>query len=57
VNEMRIHHGGTEARRKITSLDRAQLLTYLKLTGKKLGFILNFNCPVVTRDGLVRLVL
>jgi GxxExxY protein len=42
---------------KITSLDRAQLLTYLKLTGKKLGFILNFNCPVVSRDGLVRLVL
>jgi GxxExxY protein len=38
---------------KITSLDRAQLLTYLKLTCKKLGFILNFNCPVVSRDGLV----
>jgi GxxExxY protein len=42
---------------KITNLDRAQLLTYLKLTGKKLGFVLNFNCPVLSRDGLVRLVL
>ena len=42
---------------KITNLDRAQLLTYLKLTSKKLGFIFNFNCPVLSRDGLVRLVL
>ena len=42
---------------KLTELDRAQLLTYLKLTGKKVGFIFNFNCPVLTRDGLVRQVL
>src|SRR5882724_13111146 len=41
----------------ITNLDRAQLLTYLKLTGNKLGFVLNFNCPVLSHDGLVRLVL
>jgi GxxExxY protein len=42
---------------KITALDKAQLLTYMKLTGKKVGLILNFNCPVLTRDGLVRQVL
>jgi GxxExxY protein len=42
---------------RVTDLDRAQLLTYLKLTNSKLGFIFNFNCPVVSRDGMVRLVL
>lgn len=42
---------------KITPLDKAQLLSYLKLTGKQVGFIFNFNCPVLTRDGMVRQVL
>jgi GxxExxY protein len=42
---------------KLTSLDRAQLLTYLKLTGKRVGLILNFNCAVLARDGLIRQVL
>ncbi len=33
---------------------RAQLLTYLRLTGKRIGLILNFNVPVL-RDGIVRM--
>jgi len=34
----------------------AQILTYLKLTGCKLGLLLNFNVPKL-RDGIKRLVL
>jgi len=31
----------------------AQLVTYLKLTGKPLGLLLNFNVPML-KDGIVR---
>jgi GxxExxY protein len=34
----------------------AQLLTYLRLSGKKVGLLLNFNVPVMT-DGIRRKVL
>ncbi len=34
----------------------AQLLTYLRLSGKKLGFLMNFNVALM-KDGIVRLVL
>jgi GxxExxY protein len=37
-------------------LYEAQLLTYLKLTGKRLGLIINFNVPLI-RDGIRRLIL
>ncbi len=40
---------------KIDPIHKAQLLTYLKLSGLKLGLILNFNVPVM-RDGIVRMV-
>ena len=40
---------------KIEPIHRAQLLTYLKLSGLNLGLILNFNTPVM-RDGIVRIV-
>jgi GxxExxY protein len=33
----------------------AQLLTYLKLSGRKVGLLMNFNEPVL-KDGLKRLV-
>ena len=33
----------------------AQLLTYLKLTGLKLGLLINFNVPVL-KDGIKRVV-
>ena len=34
----------------------AQLLTYLRLTGKRLGFVINFNVPAI-RKGIRRVVL
>jgi GxxExxY protein len=37
-------------------LHEAQLLTYLKLSHKRLGFLLNFNVPVM-KLGIKRLVL
>ena len=40
---------------KIKSIHKAQLLTYLKLAGLNLGFLLNFN-SVVMRHGIVRMV-
>jgi GxxExxY protein len=35
----------------------AQLLTYLKLTHKRVGLIINFNTPTLVRGGIVRKVL
>ncbi len=35
---------------------RAQLLSYLKLTGKPKGLLINFNCENISREGLVPLV-
>jgi GxxExxY protein len=40
---------------KIAPIHKAQLLTYLKLSGLKLGLLLNFNVPVM-RDGIARMV-
>ncbi len=34
----------------------AQLLTQLKLTGKRLGFLINFNAPLI-KDGITRIAL
>jgi GxxExxY protein len=34
----------------------AQLMTYLKLTGKRLGFLINFNTKLI-KDGIKRVVL
>jgi GxxExxY protein len=34
----------------------AQVMTYLKLSGKRLGFLINFNVPVI-REGIRRVVL
>jgi len=39
----------------LAPIHEAQLLTYLKLTGVKVGFLINFNV-VVLKDGLRRLV-
>src|SRR5882724_2312045 len=41
---------------KLLSVHSAQLLTYLKLTGKRVGLILNFQVPVL-KEGIVRKVL
>lgn len=40
----------------VIDLHKAQLLTYLRITGNKVGLILNFN-SVVLKDGIVRQVL
>ncbi len=34
----------------------AQILTYLKLTGLRLGLLINFNVPLI-RDGIRRIIL
>ncbi|MGC2695737.1 MAG: GxxExxY protein [Candidatus Angelobacter sp.] len=41
---------------RITTIHEAQLLTYMKLLHKPVGFIINFNVPVL-RAGIVRKVL
>ena len=41
---------------KLTDLDSAQVLTYLKLSGHKVGLILNFKVPILTQ-GIRRLVM
>ncbi len=40
----------------VTDLHKAQLLTYLRITGLRIGLILNFNTPVM-KNGVVRLVM
>ena len=40
---------------KIEPIHKAQLLTYLKLTGLSLGLLLNFNVSLM-REGIVRIV-
>ena len=40
---------------KIEPIHRAQLLTYLKISGLNLGLLLNFNVTVM-RDGIIRMV-
>jgi GxxExxY protein len=41
----------------VLPVHEAQLLTYLKMTGKRVGLILNFNVPVLARGGIIRKVL
>ena len=40
---------------KIDPIHKAQLLTYLKLSGFKLGLLLNFNVTLM-REGIMRIV-
>jgi len=40
---------------RLAALHQAQLLSYLKLSGKRLGLIINFNV-VLLKDGIKRLV-
>jgi GxxExxY protein len=41
----------------ILPVHEAQLLTYLKLTGKHVGIIINFNVATLVRGGIVRKVM
>jgi GxxExxY protein len=40
---------------KLLPVHKSQLLTYLRLSGCKLGYLLNFNVPLM-RDGIKRVV-
>lgn len=40
---------------KLLPVHAAQILTYLKLTGHRLGLLINFNVPLL-KDGLRRLI-
>jgi GxxExxY protein len=39
----------------IEPIFKAQLITYLKLAGKSLGYLINFNVPLL-KDGFTRIV-
>ena len=41
---------------KTNPVYEAQLLTYLKLTGLRVGLLVNFNVPVL-KEGLIRIVI
>ena len=41
----------------VLPVHEAQLLTYLKMTGKRVGLILNFNVGILTRGGIIRKIL
>ena len=41
---------------KFTPLFEAQLLSYLKLLDKRLGFLINFHVPLI-REGIKRMIL
>ncbi|MBI1291756.1 GxxExxY protein [bacterium] len=41
---------------KLLPIHHAQIMTYLKLTGFRVGLLMNFNVPVM-KDGIVRRVL
>jgi GxxExxY protein len=45
-----------KAAEKTNPLFEAQLLTYLKLTGMRLGLLINFNVPLI-KDGIRRVAL
>jgi GxxExxY protein len=40
---------------KMIPLYEAQIITYLKLTGKRLGYLINFNVPLL-KEGIKRFV-
>ena len=45
-----------KAVKKVIPVHKAQVLTYLKLAGYRLGLLINFNVPVI-REGITRIAL
>ena len=41
---------------KMEPVFQAQLLSYLRLAGKRLGFLINFNVPTI-KQGIKRMIL
>jgi len=46
-----------KATEKWAAVNEAQLLTYLRLAGKRVGLLINFGVPVLSRGGIIRRVL
>jgi len=44
-----------KAREKVAPIDKVQTLTYLRLSGVKLGLLINFHEPLL-KDGITRVV-
>ena len=53
VNDMVIVE--LKSKNKLTEVDKKQLLTYLKLSNKKLGLLINFNVKLL-KDGIRRII-
>ncbi len=53
VNDMVIVE--LKSKNKLTEVDKKQLLTYLKLTGYKLGLLINFGDALI-KDGVRRVI-
>jgi GxxExxY protein len=45
-----------KAAEKYNPVWKAQVLSYLKVTGKRLGLLINFNVPLL-KDGVQRVIL
>ena len=41
---------------RVERVHRAQVLSYLRLTGCKVGLLINFNVKLVAKEGLARIV-
>ena len=54
VNELVICE--LKALENVNPVWEAQILSHLKLTGKRLGYLINFNVPLI-KDGIKRLVM
>ncbi|HEU5452451.1 MAG TPA: GxxExxY protein [Terriglobales bacterium] len=46
-----------KATERMESVFEAQLLTYLRLSGKRVGLLINFGLPVLRRGGILRRVI
>jgi GxxExxY protein len=51
-----MNHEDTKMVDRIVPVHQAQLLTYLKLTGHRVGLLVNFDVPVI-KDGIKGIVL
>ena len=41
---------------EMNSVWKAKILSHLRLTGKRLGFLINFNVPLI-KNGITRIIL
>lgn len=41
---------------RLSDVHRAQMLSYLRLTGLQVGLVFNFNVKLLAREGIMRVV-